>query len=228
MRDNCFSFARSKWNRLWQVPCTFKSVHLIKISRISSFTNSINHPCGPSSQQSIDGWRLLCPSGQHTYEFFIDPQQTIGHEYLIFGLRELTLSERAIYCSNRSLTKPPVIKEQSEFTADYQIRVFISGCYYLDKHNYWRVRGLHIGPKTNEQHTQCYSSHLTPFAGGFRVVPKWIQFNYVFSNADFHKNKTIYLTVIIVCILYLLLMIYARLQDRKDIEQVTMIDPWRS
>jgi hypothetical protein len=42
----------------------------------------------------------------------------------------------------------------------------------------------------------------------------------VFSNADFMKNKTVYVTLICVCILYILLVIYARYKDKKDVEKL--------
>ena len=52
------------------------------------------------------------------------------------------------------------------------------------------------------------------------MLPKPINWNYVFANADFAKNKTIYLTVIGAALLYVMLIIYARLQDKKDVEKV--------
>ncbi len=79
---------------------------------------------------------------------------------------------------------------------------------------------------TNHNETECYSTHLTTFAGGFIVLPEPINWNYVFANNNFNKNKTIYLTVIIISIIYLLLIIYARYKDKKDLEKlgVTSLD----
>jgi hypothetical protein len=64
------------------------------------------------------------------------------------------------------------------------------------------------------------STHLTTFAGGFLVLPNPINWNYAFANADFLRNKTIYLTVIGVCVLYILLTIFARYKDKQDTDQV--------
>ncbi len=79
---------------------------------------------------------------------------------------------------------------------------------------------------TSVNETECLSTHLTTFAGSFLVLPAPINWNYVFANADFIKNKTIYLTVICISILYLLLIIYARYKDKKDLEKlgVTALD----
>jgi Ca2+/H+ antiporter len=76
-----------------------------------------------------------------------------------------------------------------------------------------------VGSQTHDQ-TQCYSNHLTTFAGGWVVLPAPINWNYVFANLDFAKNKTIYLTIILLAVLYILFMIYARYKDKKDVEKV--------
>jgi hypothetical protein len=85
---------------------------------------------------------------------------------------------------------------------------------------------MKVGYLTNHYETQCFSTHLTTFAGGFLVLPSPINWNYVFANADFNRNKTIYLTVICVSILYLLIIVYAHSKDKKDLEKVRkmMID----
>ena len=57
-------------------------------------------------------------------------------------------------------------------------------------------------------------------ASSLVFLPKSIDWQYVFANADFMKNKTIYLTVISVSIIYILLMIFARYKDRKDLEKL--------
>ena len=79
---------------------------------------------------------------------------------------------------------------------------------------------IKVGSLTNHHQTQCFSTHLTTFAGGFVVLPEPVNWNYVFANADFMKNKTIYLTVTCVSVIYLILMIYARFKDKKDREKL--------
>ena len=134
-------------------------------------------------------------------------------------------------CSNSSINNPPITNQRFNFTSNYELRIYTSGCYYLDSNNNWQSDGLckfffykidfiKVGSLTNHYQTQCFSTHLTTFAGGFIVLPAPINWNYVFANADFTKNKTIYLTLICVCILYILLIIYARYKDKKDIEKL--------
>jgi polycystin 1L2 len=73
---------------------------------------------------------------------------------------------------------------------------------------------------TNIKETQCFSTHLTSFAGGFMILPAPVNWSYVFANADFSQNQIIYLTISYVSIIYLILIIYARFKDKKDIEKV--------
>ena len=159
-------------------------------------------------------------SNESIYTYFIDNQKTVGHQSVIFGIRQLNSTEMANVCSNSSVINPPLTNQRFNFTSNYELRVYTSGCYYLDANNHWEADGLKVGPTTNHYQTQCYSTHLTAFAGGFLVLPSPINWNYVFTHADFNRNKTVYITVICVCILYILLIIYARHKDRKDIEKL--------
>lgn len=156
-------------------------------------------------------------TSESIYRYFLDNQQTVSHRSLIFGLRELNSTEMINVCSNPSLLNPPITNEQFNFTSNYELGIYTSGCYYLDKNNNWQSDGLRVGPLTNYYQTQCFSTHLTTFAGGFVVLPQSINWDYVFANADFMRNKTIYLTVICVSVIYIILIVFARYKDRKDL-----------
>ena len=47
-----------------------------------------------------------------------------------------------------------------------------------------------------------------------------VDWKYVFAHAGFIRNKTIYLTVIGVAMVYIALIIYARRKDRHDVEKL--------
>ena len=47
-----------------------------------------------------------------------------------------------------------------------------------------------------------------------------IDWNYAFNTSEFHKNKTIHLTVITVTLICITLMTYARKCDKKDLEKL--------
>ena len=121
-----------------------------------------------SSLRQIDGWTFLCPSSNavpcreekhlqrdtridldlsedSVHRYFIDNQRTVGHQSVIFGLRELDANESSIYCRNTStLIDPPRSDQPFSFTSNYQLRTFASGCYYLDASNQWRSDGLRV------------------------------------------------------------------------------------
>ncbi|CAF0990631.1 unnamed protein product [Adineta steineri] len=173
----------------------------------------------------IDGWTMFCPfnlTNDDIYRYFIDNQQTPGHQSLIFGIRELNSTETNNYCLNNSSinTSLPITDESINFTSNYELLIYTSGCYYLDVNNNWKSDGLIVGSLTNLYETECLSTHLTSFAGGFIVLPAPINWSYVFANADFMKNKTVYLTMIFTSISYIILMIYARFKDKKDFEKL--------
>jgi hypothetical protein len=104
-----------------------------------------NLPQLNSSIYQIDGWTLFCPSNlsnDSIYAYFIDNQRTEGHQSVVFGLRELNTTEMINFCSNISINNPPIINERFNFTSDYELRIYTSGCYYLDQNNQWKSDGL--------------------------------------------------------------------------------------
>ncbi|CAF4402529.1 unnamed protein product, partial [Adineta steineri] len=113
-----------------------------------------------SSINLIDGWTLFCPyniTNDDTYRYFINNQQTLGHQSLIFGIRELNSTEIKNYCLNNSSinTSLPITDKSFNFTSDYELRIYTSGCYYLDDNNSWKSDGLIVGSLTNLYETEC-------------------------------------------------------------------------
>ena len=162
-----------------------------------------------SSISDIDGWSLLCSSSLNSH--FLDNQQTTGHRSIIYGIRQLNGTEMDHWCSNPSThTDPPRSDQPFRFTDNYELRLYTSGCYYLDADHRWRSDGLVVGSLTNLTHTQCLSTHLSTFAAGFMVIPNSINWNDVLSSAEFTKDNTAYLTAISAAILFLLLVAHAR------------------
>ncbi|CAF3412739.1 unnamed protein product, partial [Rotaria socialis] len=170
----------------------------------------------------IDEWKLFCPqdNGASSFTMFLNNTRVTNHDMAVLGIREVDTS---IYCHNKSRTLPWLHDQIGfHFTQDYSLRVFVSGCYYLDENHEWRSDGLIVGPKTNYHHTQCFSSHLTGFGGGLIVVPNAIDWNYAKENAQFERNKTIYGTLIGISGLSILIFIFAAWKDRKDAKKMMM------
>ncbi len=76
------------------------------------------------------------------YTYFINNQQTSNHQSVIFGLRELNSTEMIDFCLNSSILNPPITNSRFNFTSNYELRIYTSGCYYLDESNQWKSDGL--------------------------------------------------------------------------------------
>ncbi|XP_022109894.1 polycystic kidney disease protein 1-like 2 [Acanthaster planci] len=104
------------------------------------------------------------------------------------------------------------------FTGNYTLCVYVSGCAYFNNLTQeWSTEGVRVGPKTTKDLTQCFSRHLTDFASTWIVPPTPLDFEYIFNNAGFLENLTIYITTIAIYVLFAFIFIWARRKDRKDI-----------
>jgi hypothetical protein len=142
-----------------------------------------------------------------------------------YGIRELNQNETSLFCSqNNQITSFPLIDKQVNFTSDFYLRAYTSGCYYYDVNSRkWLADGMTLLKDTNLHQTHCSSIHLTSFAGGLVVMPNNINFQYVFANAAFSKNYTIYFTLIIFALIYIFFAIWALLMDAKDLKKIKTI-----
>ncbi|KAF2356144.1 GPS motif protein, partial [Trinorchestia longiramus] len=92
---------------------------------------------------------------------------------------------------------------------DYALRTAISSCLFFDKASLsWSSQGCRVA-HGNASTTICACNHLTSFGSGFIPMPNPIDFSYVFANAGFAENLTIYLTIIFSLSFYIIGLIYA-------------------
>ena len=129
--------------------------------------------------------------------------QINGHKGLLgFAIREIDSNILAkINCTEINIqtlhffnTEDSIsnLTNGTSFLNDFSLRVYTSGCYYMDvETGKWLSDGMEVLETTNITHTQCVSNHLTSFAGGWMVLPPQINFEYVLANASFLKNPTI-------------------------------------
>ncbi len=157
--------------------------------------------------------------------FFSNISQTKGFRGTVgFGIKELNRTENDYFCIKKSkvisLKDLPLSNKNVNFSCDFGLRSFTSGCYYLDSSGNWSTGGVEVYEDTNLTHTHCGSTHLTQFAGGFVVLPPAIDFGHVFANASFLQNPTIYSTIITLTSLYIILAILSRYLDVKDKKKI--------
>jgi hypothetical protein len=102
--------------------------------------------------------KLFCSSNDSTkdgdYVHFLDNNQTVNHQFIIYAIREMTAKEKNDFCSNPNLSQSllSMINEPMIFSSNYSIRVYQSGCFYLDSNNHWQSNGLLV---SRENIYQC-------------------------------------------------------------------------
>ena len=91
--------------------------------------------------------QILTTSNGYIYSYFLDNNRTVGRQYAMFGIRELSAKELAAYCANNgslSNATTPVSDQTANYSANYHIRAYTSGCYYLDQNLYWQSAGVMV------------------------------------------------------------------------------------
>ncbi|KFM61455.1 Polycystic kidney disease protein 1-like 2, partial [Stegodyphus mimosarum] len=160
-----------------------------------------------------------------TYDLFLNNeviQNRTGFFYL--GIIEAnstalnnSIPDDMMFDSSVNFTHGEAVRD---FSTNYSVRIYTSGCYF---YNYdlriWSGAGCYVENATAAL-TQCKCNHLTSFGGGFFVAPNTVDFSYVFANAGFADNVTIYMTIINIMLIYLALLAWARRQDIKDKEKL--------
>jgi hypothetical protein len=176
--------------------------------------------------KSFDMFQIFCPlndlqteNNESFYTLFANMSKTINFKGFIgVGIKQLSTNELIYYCINKSKTYP-IDNNQNPvyFTGNISVRVYLSGCYYINKTTgLYSSYGMEVLSTTNTTYTQCISNHLTEFASGWIVIPNEINFNYIWANASFTHNKAIYITIILIITIYSILLIWAQIMDKYD------------
>ena len=63
--------------------------------------------------------------------------------------------------------------------------------------------------------SKCQSNHLTPFGAGLVTAPNTIDFDYVFANASFANNLAIYVSLMLIYLVFIILLLWSRYMDRQ-------------
>ena len=92
----------------------------------------------------VDGWTRFCPSNDTLYTYFLNNQQTEGHQSIVFGLREMSALELSQLCGSSASIHAslPTSNDPFVFSANYALRTYRSSCYYLNENNTWATDGL--------------------------------------------------------------------------------------
>ncbi|XP_035672187.1 polycystic kidney disease protein 1-like 2 [Branchiostoma floridae] len=111
-----------------------------------------------------------------------------------------------------------------DFFLNYTIRIFTSKCLFFDTtEQLWKSDGCEIGPLTTETVTHCLCNHLTAFGSDlqFFVAPNSLNILAALEGfKDISSNPGVVITIAVVVGIYLLFVIWARREDRKDATKI--------
>ncbi|CUT99159.1 receptor for egg jelly 6 [Echinococcus multilocularis] len=199
----------ANWGLIWALvppsPTTYDQQPITAEEREASFTFFINNvDYATYKKEALD----------------MTEGQTIGDSMLKtlwVGFRQLSTEEMNL--DWKALPMPYPFFDQINATIKY--RGFTTTCDFLEKNlTEWSTKGCVVDRRSTSRTTVCVCDHLTTFGAEWLVPPNRIDFNYVFKNIQFEKNATLYATEIIIAIIFLLLLIWARRMDNKDLQKL--------
>ncbi len=121
-------------------------------------------------------------------------------------------------CETNGMTKDWYSKEF--FTTEYELRGYTGGCYSFNTSSeVWEAIGVTIH-NTTKLISACNVSHLTSFGSGWFAQVNTIDFEFIFAEASFQDNLTIYMCLIVTFTVYFFALAWACWNDRKDAKRL--------
>ncbi|CAF0709342.1 unnamed protein product [Brachionus calyciflorus] len=151
------------------------------------------------------------PSNELMYTAFISNNDTKGNGTYYIGVKLAMISNETRTMLNKTNT--------TEYTSYYKIRIFSTSCkYWKEDTAEWSTDGCYVGANTIHNMTECLCYHLTTFGTDFYVPPNTIDFSTVFGKfKDLSENAAVFATIVSLIGLYILMGIFVRWKDRKDL-----------
>ncbi|XP_078688578.1 polycystin family receptor for egg jelly-like isoform X2 [Branchiostoma floridae x Branchiostoma belcheri] len=110
------------------------------------------------------------------------------------------------------------------FTLPYTVTILSTRCLFFDdKSHRWKSDGCRSGPLTNANITHCFCDHLTAFGSDFQFFVAPNSLNILKALQGFNnisENPAVVITISVIVGIYLLMVLWARWKDRKDVEKV--------
>ncbi|XP_071956900.1 polycystin-1-like protein 2 [Antedon mediterranea] len=194
----------------------------------TTYEISLAHNDYPDTENNIFIKSINAETQGYIHKIFIT-SSIIGNHTGVFYLGVAEFKEEeddgAHSSSSSSVFEQEVPMYISEtFTCNYSVRIYLSGCNFWSKEkNTWTSEGCVVGKDTSFTYTQCLCTHLTSFSSSFIIPPAPLDFSYIFANAGFLDNITIYVTCIVSYVFFTLIFIWARRKDKKNEIMVGMI-----
>ncbi|XP_043193604.1 polycystic kidney disease protein 1-like 2 isoform X2 [Amphibalanus amphitrite] len=107
----------------------------------------------------------------------------------------------------------------------YNLTMFAGRCMYWSENlTAFTDQGCEVGPLSTVDVLHCRCSHLTDFAGSFLVLPNRLDVTMVVDmNMMLSQNPTALYWMGVLLLIFLLLLVYARKQDQRDVKRRNII-----
>ncbi|XP_051829552.1 polycystic kidney disease protein 1-like 2 [Antechinus flavipes] len=133
----------------------------------------------------------------------------------ILSAEELSFGEGTYYVK---VIPGPILEPASHHDVTVSIAFFISQCVFWDElQEDWRGDGCQVGSQTSLYSTHCLCNHLTFFGSTFFVMPNIVDVSQTAELFDtFVDNPVVVTTVGCLCVLYVMVALWARRKDIQD------------
>ncbi|XP_072027797.1 polycystin-1-like protein 2 [Amphiura filiformis] len=129
-------------------------------------------------------------------------------------------TDEALFGDDDKLSPDILTNYVANFSGGYILDVAMSSClfwdFYLDSDE-WSSEGCRPGPGSTSSVTEILTNHMTSFASTWIVPPAPLDFDYIWANASFYQNPTIYISTIVIYVVFFMLFLWARRKDKKDL-----------
>ncbi|KAI8502563.1 hypothetical protein Bbelb_192650, partial [Branchiostoma belcheri] len=110
------------------------------------------------------------------------------------------------------------------FTLPYTVTILSTRClFFHDQSHRWKSDGCRSGPLTSDRITHCFCDHLTAFGSDFQFFVAPNSLNILEALQGFNnisENPAVVVTIAVIVGIYFLMVLWARREDRKDVEKV--------
>ncbi|XP_022800666.1 polycystic kidney disease protein 1-like 2 [Stylophora pistillata] len=202
---------------------------------LSSSDFNVTIPDLSSCDEMPDGY-LNC--SRDPYMLFVNQEffQNNGLGYYFVGLKavsRVSAISRVRRCSKQSCVRykePPTdgasysVPHYRESDENYTIQVMPAACLFWNAEiSQWTSEGCRVTEMTTQDYVHCSCNHLSAFGGQLLVAPTPIDFDIVFTELarlPDSGNTAVIVTISCAFGLYLLLLMWARKNDKRDLMKV--------
>ncbi|XP_066275447.1 polycystin-1-like protein 2 [Branchiostoma lanceolatum] len=171
-------------------------------------------PLGNNTQVTADPYQWIVSS---------EWLSAVDERRYFVGVEHVPYNSTDSHSANQGNSSEPVYGDD-DFILNYTMRIFSSKCLFFDTtEQIWKSDGCEIGPLTTETVTHCLCNHLTAFGSDFQffVAPNSLNILAALEGfTDISSNPGVVVTIAVVVGIYLLFVIWARREDRKDATKI--------